>query len=536
MSSQPSRPTASLILRQTGQRYRLTQSPLTLGRHPSNNVVLADPQVSRHHARILYQAGRGWVLEDLGSANGTFVNDQRLVGARRLRSGDTIQIGPNMLDVRIAAPAPIYTDATQPTPNLAMPPADYGPLGYDEEEYERSGTSLLPIVLIGGLVIVALGIGLTLLLTRGLRANPAPTVAILAPAPDSQLTVNDTTTIQVTAQDNLGVTRIELHIDGEGVSTTTSVDARGDPTLSASQTWRFEQPGSHSISAVAYDARGASSAPAAVVVNVVAGAVLVTPTSQPVGTPVSPTDTPMPTDTPEVIIPTATPPDTPTPSPTATPPNTPTPTITPTPTATPSPSAIPKPTIEYFRVVPSTIPLGACALLEWGRVENASRADIEPGIGGVGTPGSTEVCPTATTTFYLTATGPGGVATMDVTVFVEAAALPDLTVGGVAYEPEPPVAQQDVVVTITLRNVGQAPAGPFRWEYQAGTYPPFGGQVSGLEIGASVIVTGTWQPESWYTSLATETRVDPEDDVPESNEGNNTFAESIQVLPPLPKP
>jgi hypothetical protein len=532
MSSQPGRPTASLILRQTGQRYRLTQSPITLGRHPSNTIVLADPPVSRHHARILFQAGTGWALEDLDSANGTFVNGQRLARPRRLRHGDTIQIGPSILDVQIAVPAPASRDVTQPMPVHPTPSPLSPPTDYDEDaSLGRSGTNLLPLVFFGVLVVLALAIGLTLLLVRGVRGNPAPTVAILSPASDSPLAAGESTSIQISAQDDLGVTRIELTIDGRPVSTTTSTDARGDPTLSASQTWRFDQLGSHSISAVAYDARGAASSPAVVVVNVVASSAAVTATARPTDTrPPPPTQAPTATDTPVVIIATATPSATPTPTPT------PTSTSTPTPSPTPTPSLVPLPTIEYFRVVPTTVSQGECATLQWGKVENATRAEITPGIGGVGTPGSTEVCPTSTVTYTLTATGPSGVTTQETTLFVEAAPRPDLTIGTVAYDPDPPVANGNVVVSITLRNVGLGAAGPFRWEYQAGTYPVLGGEIADLSAGATVVVTGTWQPETWYTNLPTETRVDPDNDVLETNEENNTFAETIQVLPAVPTP
>jgi hypothetical protein len=424
-------------------------------------------------------------------------------------------------------------DATQPTPIYPATPSPLSPpTDYDADAgFGRSGTNLLPLAFFGALIVLALATVITLLLVRGLRGNPAPTLAILSPTSDSQLTVGESTSIQISAQDDLGVTRIELTIDGRAVSTTTSTDARGDPTLTASQTWRFDQLGSHSISAVAYDARGAASSPAVVVVNVVASSAAITATPRPTDTsPPPPTEAPTATDTPVVVVATATPSATPTPTPT------PTPTSTPTPSRTPTPTPVPLPTIEYFRVIPTTVSQGECAMLQWGKVENATRADVTPGIGGVGTPGSTEVCPTSTTTYTLTATGPNGVTTQETTLFVEAAPQPDLTIGSVAYDPDPPVAGRTVVVRITLRNAGLGAAGPFRWEYQAGTYPVLDGEVSDLSAGATVVVTGTWQPEAWYTNLPTETRVDPDNDVSETNEENNTFAETIQVLPAVPTP
>lgn len=74
--------------------YRLqTHRPFTLGRDPGNDIVLRDPKVSRHHAEIVFERGF-FVLHDLASANGTFVNGKRirvapLTHGARLRIGNT---------------------------------------------------------------------------------------------------------------------------------------------------------------------------------------------------------------------------------------------------------------------------------------------------------------------------------------------------------------------------------------------------------------------------------------------------------------
>ena len=66
--------------------------PFVIGRSRSCHLVLRSDQVSRLHARI-YREGPTFVIEDLGSRNGTFVNEQRI--ARHVLSpGDTIRIGP----------------------------------------------------------------------------------------------------------------------------------------------------------------------------------------------------------------------------------------------------------------------------------------------------------------------------------------------------------------------------------------------------------------------------------------------------------
>lgn len=71
-----------------------TPYPYIIGRAPDNQLVVNDPQASSHHAQIL-RDGQGYLLTDLGSTNGTFVNEQRLVPnlPRLLLAGDTIRIG-----------------------------------------------------------------------------------------------------------------------------------------------------------------------------------------------------------------------------------------------------------------------------------------------------------------------------------------------------------------------------------------------------------------------------------------------------------
>ncbi len=82
---------------------------ISIGRDQDNDVVLReDRQVSRHHARIIPQQGRS-VIEDLGSANGTWVNHEKLSAPRELQDGDVIQVGRTLLQFREPArpsPAP----------------------------------------------------------------------------------------------------------------------------------------------------------------------------------------------------------------------------------------------------------------------------------------------------------------------------------------------------------------------------------------------------------------------------------------------
>ncbi|MCP5096194.1 MAG: FHA domain-containing protein [Chloroflexi bacterium] len=79
---------------QPGKMFVLMTDTVTLGRDPMADISLNDPEVSRQHARLTKTAS-GYVIEDLGSTNSTFLNGDQLEGgiALTLSSGDTVSIG-----------------------------------------------------------------------------------------------------------------------------------------------------------------------------------------------------------------------------------------------------------------------------------------------------------------------------------------------------------------------------------------------------------------------------------------------------------
>jgi phosphoserine phosphatase RsbU/P len=74
-----------------GRRYPLDQSQYILGRHPDCNIVLESGSVSRQHAKLL-KNGPNYLLEDLKSRNGTFINGRLIGEATKLLDGDSIRI------------------------------------------------------------------------------------------------------------------------------------------------------------------------------------------------------------------------------------------------------------------------------------------------------------------------------------------------------------------------------------------------------------------------------------------------------------
>ncbi|OUZ11024.1 hypothetical protein BHE97_06220 [Aeromicrobium sp. PE09-221] len=75
-----------------GSRFLLDAEQVSVGRHPSSDIFLDDISVSRRHA-VFTRRDRGYVVSDLGSLNGTYVNRDRIDGDIALSGGDEVQIG-----------------------------------------------------------------------------------------------------------------------------------------------------------------------------------------------------------------------------------------------------------------------------------------------------------------------------------------------------------------------------------------------------------------------------------------------------------
>jgi DNA-binding response OmpR family regulator len=115
------RATPGLLLYQRGddaeEHIQLRQDVTTFGRSDSCAVVFPFPTVSRLHARIELQHDR-YVLFDAGSANGTFVNGQRIEHGHQLSTGDEIWLGSS--DLRLSFSDPEETLVMQP--HVGEPP------------------------------------------------------------------------------------------------------------------------------------------------------------------------------------------------------------------------------------------------------------------------------------------------------------------------------------------------------------------------------------------------------------------------------
>lgn len=115
-----------------GKVFPLEKNEVYIGRDVNNDIVINDVEVSRRHARITLQSG-GYVLEDLGSTNGVFVNGQRITRPVMLRGGETIMLGENVTlafeamgydaaATVVAAPPPVVEAPPPPSPQPVYAP------------------------------------------------------------------------------------------------------------------------------------------------------------------------------------------------------------------------------------------------------------------------------------------------------------------------------------------------------------------------------------------------------------------------------
>jgi hypothetical protein len=246
-------------------------------------------------------------------------------------------------------------------------------------------------LLLAGLVLGAIVIaGLFAALGGG---QSRPVVTIQSPEDNTQITVGQPIVVQATATGARDISRMELYVDGTLVGTATSPNPAGQPSLTASQPWTFQQAGPHIISVVAYTAEGQASTPAGVNITVVSSIAELTPTATAT---VAPTETLLPTETP---------------SPTST--ETIVPTDTPTPSATPTAIV---PVVEFW-ADQTTIRLGQSTILHW-HVENVLQIFLNA-TPVTGPDGQVEVTPGETTTYELRAVHVGGVEVRQVTITVE---------------------------------------------------------------------------------------------------------------------
>lgn len=154
------RPTATLVIRQgpqAGMSFPLTGNQIVIGREEGTDVALQDPEASRRHGLISWQGGQ-YIVEDLGSTNGTFVNGVQITSPQALNPGDSIGIGQTALVFHLAeAQGPGIPQPQAPSYSGAPPPEPPAPNQADNKttQYVLYGIGCLLLICICLLLAVA---------------------------------------------------------------------------------------------------------------------------------------------------------------------------------------------------------------------------------------------------------------------------------------------------------------------------------------------------------------------------------------------
>ena len=154
-----------------GVTFPLEGDQLTIGRDSTNGVAINDAEVSRKHARLMFQGGK-YVLEDLGSTNGTFVNGQRLAGPIVLKSGDVISLGEQIVlmydaiaadaGATVAVPRRAVQQAAPPPPMYSSAPVAPPPAAasYGAPPPAAKKTNMMPVFIgVGVLLFICMCAG-----------------------------------------------------------------------------------------------------------------------------------------------------------------------------------------------------------------------------------------------------------------------------------------------------------------------------------------------------------------------------------------
>jgi pSer/pThr/pTyr-binding forkhead associated (FHA) protein len=572
-----------LVEQGTEEVFPLGFEPASIGRHSDNEIILPDGQVSRHHAEIVMQGGR-WLIADLGSANGTYVNGERLTGPQVLNHGDLVRVGQTRFRVEIAAAIAAQDTLVERTPAVvAVPPA-------------KRSTGLYAALAVAAIAAVLLGVFVIWPLIRGssdtadepsatpgtaVAANPTsaeatsppptmparPTATALPtiPPPTTRPTslppteapptvtktpapkpvIGEFSTIQDTIAQG-ECTRLEWNgIENANRITLSDVGRVGtsgriDVCLDATKTYTLQATGTggsieERVKITVQDPAGPIIEYFRVIPSIISpgdcaqlewgkveNATLaeIEPGIGGVATPGEQEICPGTTTTYVLSA------------------QDPTGTSVARAMLLVSSGTEPKPVISFFTANPASIQAGECTTLSWGKVDYATTVSIDNNIGGVASPESREVCLGTTTTFLMTAQGPGGTTEFELAVNVspgKLADLPNLVIESILFEPNPCYRGQKCKVRIKMRNDGPVDAGHFivRWTPEGEGQIPVEWDLDSLGAGQERELVYPWipsrtNPEWWTVAIA-----DLNDEITEIEEGAaNSLEQFITVFEP----
>ncbi|MCH8875198.1 MAG: FHA domain-containing protein [Chloroflexi bacterium] len=123
-----SQPRAAGVLRikegsQAGATFPLSEKPVIIGREQGVAILLDDEESSRRHAQISWEVGQ-FIITDMGSTNGTFVNGTKIAAPHMLRPDDEIMVGKTTLVFQVTETPVTFAVEAPATEAPATEPAE----------------------------------------------------------------------------------------------------------------------------------------------------------------------------------------------------------------------------------------------------------------------------------------------------------------------------------------------------------------------------------------------------------------------------
>lgn len=242
------------------------QKILHIGRSKDNEIILADPNVSKHHAQLLIQSPQEVGIVDLNSTNGTMVNGKRIQGYTRLEKGDVVHLGTHLLTwqtyvkefataptpppqvEQVAAPSPVTTGASQRQTQQIPQPQQPVVVQVQAPPARKSGLNSL-IWVLGVFTLVGIGVFVVLKSTgvslEAALAKPKTWGLSVSCGPVANALVGAITEVRVTNQSDKTHHGVTVRVHGfdrnrtESVSKLVAMDSSIPPRYKYTQVVSF---------------------------------------------------------------------------------------------------------------------------------------------------------------------------------------------------------------------------------------------------------------------------------------------------------
>ena len=231
-----------------GEEIELKMPRIIIGRSPDNAIVLLDESVDLAHIS-LEDRGDRWVLQDLGTPTGTWLNDEVVIGPQRINDGDVITLGTIPLQIQnIDKPAKLHHTLT----SLAAEPTSEG-ASLDKRKGSWFGLIAVALLIFLGTIFVFRS-GIFLGVSSG-QVNQPPELNLLQAEDEYSVVSGEKIVFKSEVTDFEDLDRVEFWVDDTLEQVKRPV-SKNSIKMRLIHSWSTYQPGDYVLSVIAYDVVG----------------------------------------------------------------------------------------------------------------------------------------------------------------------------------------------------------------------------------------------------------------------------------------